>query len=60
MRVSVSIQNYTQLESGQHKLVRTPDTQPRQHPTHISVFKVVLRAMASARCCAPAAPILLP
>jgi hypothetical protein len=49
----------TQLPGAPHKLVRTPDTQPRQHHTHISVCKVVLSARAFARCCAPASPISL-
>jgi hypothetical protein len=54
-----SIHHPTQLPCAPHKLVRTPDTQPRQHHTHISVCKVVLRARASARRCAPEAPMLL-
>jgi hypothetical protein len=57
-RVSISMHHPTQLLSAPHKLVRTPDTQPRQHHTHSSFRKVVLRARASARCCAPAAQML--
>jgi hypothetical protein len=48
-----------ELPCAPHKIVRTPVTQPRQHHTHCSVCKVVLRARASARCCTPASPILL-
>jgi hypothetical protein len=55
-----SIHHPTQLPCAPHKLVRTPDTQPRQHHTHYSVCKVVLPARAFARCCAPTSPILLP
>jgi hypothetical protein len=58
-RVSISIQHPTQLPCAPHKLVRTPGTQLRQYHTYRSVCKVVLRARASARCCAPASPILL-
>jgi hypothetical protein len=59
-RGSNSIHNPSQLPCAPHKLARTPGTQPRQHHTHPSSCKVVLRARASARCCAPAAPISLP
>ncbi len=55
----IPIHHSTQLPGAPHKLVRTPDTQPRQHHTHFSVCKVVLRARASARCCAPVSPMLL-
>jgi hypothetical protein len=58
--VSIPIQHSTQLPGSPHKLVRTPDTQPRQHLTHRSLCKVVLPARASARCCAPAWPMFRP
>jgi hypothetical protein len=58
--VSIPIQHSTQLPCAPHKLVRTPDTQPRQHLTHRSLCKVVLCARASARCCAPAWPMFRP
>jgi hypothetical protein len=48
--ISISIRHPTQL-AAPHKL--------RQQYTHISVCKVVLRAKASARCCAPVSPMLL-
>jgi hypothetical protein len=58
-RDSNSIHHPTKLPCAPHKLVHAHDTQLRQHHTHISVCKVVLPARASARCCAPASPMLL-
>jgi hypothetical protein len=58
LHVPITIRHLTQLPSGPNKLVRPPDTQPRQHHTHSSVCKVVLHARASARRCAPTSPML--
>jgi hypothetical protein len=57
-RDSIPIHHPTQLQCAPHKLVRPPDPQPRQHHTHSSLCKVVLRARASARRCAPVASML--